>query len=179
MITKKNIQKLQNEAIKVNASNLVGACKLYAAIFNDSKDLKELCKKLEIPVEYAIKVAAIAKDKKTLVAVCGQMLPKVGETFVRMQLYSKVYKDSKADAEKGTPNRSAEWCAENVVYGSEYKPFGFASAEKLETENSAKWLTKETDEYKAMYVATTIRNYNIRLVAKCVAEYLSHESTQQ
>lgn len=179
MITKKNIQRLQNEAIKANASNLVGACKLYAALFSDCKDLKELCKKLEIPIEYAIKVSGIAKSKKTLVAICGQMLPKVGETFVRMQLYSKVYRDSKADAEKGTPNRSNEWCAENVVYGSEYKPFGFASAEALETENSSKWITKETEEYKAMYVATTIRNYSIRLVAKCVTEYLSHESTQQ
>lgn len=178
MITKKNVQKLQNEAIKVNASNLVGACKLYAAVFNDCKDLKDLCKRLEIPVEYAIKVSAIAKDKKTLVAICGQMLPKVGDTFVRMQLYSKVYNDSKADAEKGTPNKPADWCAENVVYGGGYKPFGFASAERLETENSAKWITKETDEYKAMYVATTIRNYSIRLVAKCVAEYLSHESQQ-
>ena len=33
MITKKNINKLQNAVIKENAANLVGAVKLYNALF--------------------------------------------------------------------------------------------------------------------------------------------------
>lgn len=179
MITKKNVNKLQNAVIKENASNLVGAVKLYNALFANGADLKAVCKTLEIPAEYAVKVAALAKDKKRLVAVCSQMLPKVGDTFVKFYLYSKVYKDNKVDKEKGIEAKAADWCAENVVYGSEYKAFGFTTAESLETKKSTKWLIKETDEYKATYVAVKIKSYSIRTVAKCVSEYLAHESNQQ
>lgn len=179
MITKKNVNKLQNAVIKENAANLVGAVKLYNALFANGANLKVVCKALEIPFEYAIKVAALTKDKKQLVAVCSQMLPKVGDTFVKFALYSKVYKDNKVDKEKGIEAKTADWCADNVVYGSEYKPFGFSTAETLETKKSAKWLIKETDEYKATYVAVKIKSYSIRTVAKCVSEYLAHESNQQ
>lgn len=179
MITKKNVNKLQNAVIKENAANLVGAVKLYNALFANGADLKTICKSLEIPVEYAIKVAALAKDKKQLVVVCSQMLPKVGDTFIKFALYSKVYKDSKVDKEKGVEAKSSDWFADNVVYGNEYKPFGFATAEALENKNSAKWLIKETDEYKATYVAVKIKSYSIRTAAKCVSEYLAHESKAQ
>lgn len=178
MITKKNVNKLQNAVIKENASNLVGAVKLYNALFANGANLKAICKALEIPAEYAVKVAALAKDKKRLVTVCSQMLPKVGDTFVKFSLYSKVYNDNKVDKEKGIEAKAA-WCADNVVYGSEYKPFGFATAETLETKSSAKWIVKETDEYKCTYVAVKIKSYSIRTVAKCVSEYLAHESNQQ
>lgn len=107
------------------------------------------------------------------------MLPKVGDTFVKFSLYSKVYKDNKVDKEKGIEAKTADWCADNVVYGGEYKSFGFSTAETLETKKSAKWLVKETDECKATYVAVKIKSYSIRTVAKCVSEYLSHESNQQ
>lgn len=179
MIAKKNVNKLQNAVIKENASNLVGAVKLYNALFANGADLKAICKTLEIPAEYAVKVAALAKDKKRLVTVCSQMLPKVDDIFVKFTLYSKVYRDSKVDKEKGIKAKTADWCADNVVYGSEYKPFGFATAGTLETKKSAKWLVKETDEYKATYVAVKIKSYSIRTVAKCVSEYLAHESNQQ
>ena len=179
MITKKNVNKLQNAVIKENASNLVGAVKLYNALFANGADLQAVCKALEIPAEYAVKVAALAKDKKRLVAVCSQMLPKVGDTFIKFSLYSKVYKDNKVDKEKGIEAKTADWCADNVVYGSEYKPFGFATSETLETKSSAKWIVKETDEYKSTYVAVKIKSYSIRTVAKCVSEYLAHESNQQ
>lgn len=179
MITKKNVNKLQNAVIKENASNLVGAVKLYNALFANGADLKAVCKSLEIPLEYATKVVALAKDKKRLVTVCSQMLPKVGDTFVKFALYSKVYKDSKVNKEKGIEAKTADWCNENVVYGSEYKAFGFTTAESLETKKSTKWLVKETDEYKSTYVAVKIKSYSIRTIAKCVSEYLAHESNQQ
>ena len=115
MITKKNVNKLQNSVIKENASNLVGAVKLYNALFANGSDLKAICKKLEIPAEYAVKVAALAKDKKRLVAVCSQMLPKVDNTFVKFSLYSKVYKNNKVDKEKGIEAKTADWCADNLV----------------------------------------------------------------
>lgn len=178
MITKKNVNKLQHAVIKENAANLVGAVKLYNALFANGADLKAICKALEIPAEYAVKVATLAKDKKRLVTVCSQMLPKVDDIFVKFTLYSKVYKDT-VDKEKGIEAKTADWCAENVVYGSEYKAFGFTTAESLETKKSTKWLIKETDEYKATYVAVKIKSYSIRTVAKCVSEYLAHESTQQ
>lgn len=179
MITKKNVNKLQNAVIKENAANLVGAVKLYGALFSNGSDLKAICKALEIPAEYAVGVAALAKDKKRLVTVCSQMLPKVDDIFVKFTLYSKVYKDTNVNKEKGIEAKTTDWCAENVVYGSEYKPFGFATAETLETKKSAKWLVKETDEYKATYVAVKIKSYSIRTIAKCVSEYLAHESNQQ
>lgn len=177
MITKRNANKLQNAVIKENASNLVGAVKLYNALFANGANLRPICKALEIPAEYAVKVAALAKDKKRLVAVCSQMLPKVDDTFVKFALYSKVYKDTNADKEKGVEAKTADWCAENVVYGSEYKSFGFTTAESLETQT--KWLIKENGEYKATYVAVKIKSYSVRAVAKCVSEYLAHESNQQ
>lgn len=179
MITKKNANKLQTAVIKDNASNLVGAVKLYNALFANAAELKAICKTLGIPAEYAVKVAALAKDKKRLVAVCSQMLPKVGDTFVKFYLYSKVYKDNKVDREKGIEAKTADWCAENVIYGGEYKPFGFSTAETLETKKSAKWLVRETDEYKATYVAVKIKSYSVRTIAKCVSEYLTHGSNQQ
>lgn len=179
MITKKNVNKLQNAVIKENAADLVGAVKMYSALFSNGSDLKAICKALEIPSEYAVKVAALAKDKKRLVTVCSQMLPKVDGIFVRFTLYSKVYKDTNVDKEKGLEAKTADWCAENVVYGSEYKAFGFTTAESLETKKSTKWLIKETDEYKATYVAVKIKAYSIRTVAKCVSEYLAHGSTQR
>lgn len=182
MITKKNVNKLQRAVIKENAAYLVGAVKMYNALFANGADLKAICKALEIPAEYAVKVASLAKDKKRLVAVCGQMLPKVDDTFVKFSLYSKVYKDSKVDnskVDKGFEAKTDDWCSDNVVYGGEYKPFGFATAETLETKSSAKWIVKETDEYKATYVAVKIKSYSIRTVAKCVSEYLAHESNQQ
>lgn len=178
MITKKNVNKLQNAVIKENAANLVGAVKMYHALFANGADLKAICKALEIPAEYAVKVAALAKDKKRLVAVCCQMLPKVDDTFVKYALYSKVYKDTNADKEN-VEAKTDDWCADNVAYGSEYKSFGFATAESLETKKSAKWLIKENDEYKATYVAVKIKSYSIRSIAKCVSEYLAHESNQQ
>lgn len=178
-MTKKYLGRLQNAVFRENASNLVGATRLYNALFANGSDLKAICKALEIPVEYAVKVAALAKDKKNLVTVCSQMLPKVGGTFVKFALYSKVYKDGKVDKEKGIEAKTADWCAINVVYGGEYKPFGFSVAEALETEKSAKWLVRETDEYKATYVAVKIKSYSVRTVAKCVSEYLAHESNQQ
>lgn len=179
MITKKNINRLQNVVIKENASNLVGAVKLYNALFANGADLKAICKSLEIPLEYATKVATLAKDKKRLVTVCSQMLPKVGDTFIKFALYSKVYRDSKVNKEKGIEAKTADWCNENVVYGDEYKPFGFSSPELIEATNSPKWLIKETDEYKATYVAIKVKSYSVRTVAKCVSEYLAHESNQQ
>ena len=179
MITKKNVNKVQSAVIKENAANLAGAVKLYSALFANGADLKAICKALEIPAEYAVKLASLAKDKKRLVAVCSQMLTKVDDTFVKFSLYSKVYKDSKVDKEKGLEAKMADWCSDNVVYGGEYKPFGFATAETLETKSSAKWIVKETDEYKATYVAVKIKSYSIRTVAKCVSEYLAHESNQQ
>lgn len=172
MIAKKNVNKLQNAVIKENAANLVGAVKLYNALFANGADLKAICKALEIPAEYAVKVAALAKDKKRLVTVCSQMLPKVGDTFIKFTLYSKIYKDNKI---KGIESKEVK----NIAYGEAYKPFGFASAEPLENEFSAKWLTRETDEYKSTYVAVKIKSYSIRTVAKCVSEYLAHESNQQ
>lgn len=175
MITKKNVNRLQNAVIKENAANLAGAVKGYNALFSNGADLKAICKALEIPAEYAVKVAALAKDKKRLVAVCSQMLPKVGDTFVRFTVYSKIYKDGKVNKEKGIENKEVK----NIAYGSAYKPFGFASAEPLENDFSAKWLTRETDEYKATYVAVKITSYSIRAVAKCVSEYLAHESNKQ
>lgn len=175
MITRKNVNKLQNAVIKENASNLVGAVKLYNALFANGADLKTICKALEIPAEYAVKVAALAKDKKRLVTVCSQMLPKVGDTFIKFTLYSKIYKDNKINKEKGIESKEVK----NIAYGEAYKPFGFASAEPLENKSSAKWLTRETDEYKAIYVAVKITSYSIRTVAKCVSEYLAHESNQQ
>lgn len=174
MITKKNVNKLHNAVIKENAANLVGAVKLYNALFANGADLKAICNALEIPAEYAVKVAALAKDKKRLVTVCSQMLPKVGDTFIKFTLYSKIYKDNTIK-EKGIESKEVK----NIAYGEAYKPFGFASAEPLENEFSAKWLTRETDEYKATYVAVKITSYSIRTVAKCVSEYLSHESNQQ
>lgn len=179
MMTKKSVNKLQNAVIKENAANLAGAVKLYSALFSNGCNLKAICKALEIPAEYAVKVASLAKDKKSLVTVCSQMLPKVDDIFVKFTLYSKVYKDASVDKEKGIEAKTAEWCAENVIYGSKYKAFGFAAAESLDTKKSAKWLTKETDEYKATYVAVKIKSYSIRTIAKCVSEYLAHESTQQ
>lgn len=179
MITKKNVNRLQNAVIKENAANLAGAVKLYSALFANGADLKAICKALEIPAEYAGKVAALAKDKKRLVAACSQMLPKVDNTFVNFALYSKVYKDTDADKEKGIEAKTAEWCAENVVYGSEYKAFGFTTAESLENKKSTKWVVKENDEYKSTYVAVKIKSYSIRTVAKCASEYLAHESNQQ
>lgn len=179
MITKKNVNKLQNAVIKENAANLVGAVKLYNALFANGANLKDICKALEIPAEYAVKVAALAKDKKHLVAVCSQMLPKVDDTFVKFALYSKVYKDNTVEKEKGVEAKTADWCAENVIYGGEYKSFGFSTAETLDTKKSAKWLVRETDEYKATYVAVKIKSYSIRTIAKCVSEYLTHESNQQ
>lgn len=175
MITKKNVNRLQSAFIKENAANLIGAVKLYNALFANCADLKAVCKALEIPVEYAIKVAALAKDKKQLVAICSQMLPKVGGTFVKFTLYSKIYKDSKVNKEKGIESKEVK----NIAYGEEYKPFGFASPEPLEGKNSAKWLTRETDEYRATYVAVKNTSYSIRMIAKCVSEYLAHESNQQ
>lgn len=175
MITKKNINRLQSAVIKENASNLVGAVKLYNALFANGADLKAICKALEIPAEYAVKVAALAKDKKRMVAVCGQMLPKVGDAFIKFTLYSKIYKDSRVNEEKGVENKEVK----NIAYGEEYKPFGFASPEPLESKNSAKWLIRETDEYRATYVATRIASYSIRTITKCVSEYLAHESNQQ
>lgn len=179
MITRKNVNKLQNYVIKENASNLVGAVKLYNALFANCSNIKAICKKLEIPAEYAVKVAALANDKQKLVAVCSQMLPKVDNTFVKFSLYSKVYKDNKVDKEKGVDSKTAKWCADNVIYGGEYKAFGFSTAETWEIKKSAKWLIRETDEYKATYVAVKIKSYSIRTVAKCVSEYLAHESNQQ
>lgn len=179
MITKKNVNKLQSAVIKDNASNLVGSIKLYNALFANGADLRAICKTFEIPAEYAVKVAALAKDKKRLVAVCSQMLPKVGDTFVKFSLYSKVYKNNEVDKKKGVEAKTADWCADNVVYGGEYKPFGFATAETLETKSSAKWIVKETDKYKSTYVAVKIKSYSIRTVAKCVSEYLAHESNQR
>ncbi len=178
-MTKKNINKLQNAVIKENAANLVGAVKLYNALFANVADLKMVCKALEIPAEYAVKVATLSKDKKRLVTVCSQMLPKVDDTFVKFTLYSKVYKDNKINKEKGIEAKTDNWCSDNVVYGNGYKPFGLATAETLETKSSAKWIVKETDEYKATYVAVRIKSYSIRTVAKCVSEYLAHESNQQ
>lgn len=175
MITKKNVNKLQNAVIKENAANLAGAVKLYDALFANGADLKAICKALEIPAEYAVKVAALAKDKKRLVAVCSQMLPKVGDTYVKFTLYAKIYKDSKVNEDKGIDSKEVK----NIAYGDAYKPFGFASAEPLENDFSAKWLTRETDEYKATYVAVKITSYTIRTVAKCVSEYLAHESSQE
>lgn len=150
MITKKNVNKLQNAVIKENASNLVGAVKLYNALFANGADLKAICKTLEMPAEYAVKVAALAKDKKRLVAVCSQMLPKVGDTFVKFSLYSKVYKDNKVDKEKGIETRTADWCAENVIYGGEYKPFGFSTAETLETKKAQSGLLKKRMSIKLL-----------------------------
>ena len=175
MITKKNVNKLQNAVIKENAANLVGAVKLYNALFANGADLKAICKALEIPAEYAVKVAALAKDKKRLVAVCSQMLPKVGDTFIKFTLYSKIYKDNKKKKKKGIESKEVK----NIAYGEAYKPFGFATSETLETKSSAKWIVKETDEYKSTYVAVKIKSYSIRTVAKCVSEYLAHESKQQ
>lgn len=150
MITKKNVNKLQNAVIKENASNLVGAVKLYNALFANGADLKAVCKALEIPAEYAVKVAALAKDKKRLVAVCSQMLPKVGDTFIKFSLYSKVYKDNKVDKEKGIEAKTADWCADNVVYGGEYKSFGFSTAETLETKKAQSGLLKKRTSIKLL-----------------------------
>lgn len=175
MITKKNTNKLQGAVIKESASILVGAVKLYSALFTNGSDLKAICRALEIPVEYAVKVSALARDKKKLVTVCSQILPKVGGTFVKFTLYSKIYKDSRVNEEKGIESKEVK----NIAYGEEYKPFGLASPEPLGGKNSAKWLTRETDEYRATYVAVKITSYSIRMVAKCVSEYLAHESNQQ
>lgn len=174
-MTKKNLGKMHSAVIKENASNMTGAAKLYSALFANGSDLKTVCRALEIPVEYAVKVSALAKDKKEIVKVCCQMLPKVGGTFVRFTLYSKIYKDGNVNKEKGIESKEVK----NIAYGEEYKPFGFASPEPLEGKNSAKWLTRETDEYRATYVAVKITSYSIRMIAKCVSEYLAHESNQQ
>ena len=77
MITKKNVNKLQNAVIKENASSMVGAVKLYNALFANGADWKQFVRRWEYQAEYAVKVAALTKNKKRLVAVCSQMLPKV------------------------------------------------------------------------------------------------------
>lgn len=81
------------------------------------------------------------------------MLPKVDNTFVKFTLYSKVYKDSNIDKEKGVEAKTADWCAENVVYGSEYKAFGFTTAESLETKKVLNgWQKKPTSTNLLMWL---------------------------
>ena len=107
------------------------------------------------------------------------MLPKVGDTFVKFSLYSKVYKDNKVDKEKGIEAKTATGARKMWFMAGSINLSVFQPLKRWRLKKSAKWLVKETDEYKATYVAVKIKSYSIRTIAKCVSEYLTHESNQQ
>lgn len=171
-IAEKNIGKLQGAAIKQSAETLAGGCRLYCAIFSDSANLKTLAKELDINQSFAIMLSKIAKDKKQVLSICQQMLANIDGCFVQAVC---IYSNSKVDDNVST-TKTADWQAENIVTGKEFKPFGFFSPTTIDDGNvSGKYFSTETEKTVKKFAYCKINRFSVRLIAKCVQHYLANK----
>lgn len=176
----KQVNKLQNTVIKESRRTLIGAVKQYCALFNSAIELKTLVATLNkeganITPDIVKAITTLAKNKNEVVKVCCEMLPKVDNTFIKFAVLQKEYtgEDGRKVVEKKDRNKL------DIVIGSSYKSFGFASPVDIPNDDDDKcYLVSQTEKSKTIRIAVKLSSYNVTLVAKCVSEYLSHESKE-
>lgn len=169
IFTEKQVNKVQNNVLK-SATSLAGACRMYNNLFKSCNDLKKICKELDVPETIAVQLATIAKTKDKALNICCDMLPKVDDTFIKLVTYSKTYKDKKL-SEKNTSISAST--AKKIVCGTEYKSFGYCNPIKYANTAEPYYNQIDKDEYTTTYVAVKLDSFSIRLVAKCIARYLT------
>lgn len=173
-ITSKNVSKLQNAALRQAATNLSGAVKIYRSIFNDKASLTALCQEFDLPKAVASQLVSLSRDKEAVLSVCQQMLANIDGQFVQPVC---IYTQYKSVEEQGKNScKLAEWQAENIVTGTMFKDFGFASEVQIDGGNpSMKCFQTENTSAIRKYAYCKIMRYTPRLVAKCVAHYLGNK----
>lgn len=172
-LTSKNVSKLQNAALKQAATNLSGAVKIYRSIFSDKAILIGLCRELELPKMVAAQLISLSKDKEKVLNICQQMLASIDGQFVQPVCIYAQYKSVEQESKNSC--KSAEWQAENIVTGTMFKDFGFASEVQIDGGNpSLKCFQTESTSVIRKYAYCRITRYTPRLVAKCVAYYLGN-----
>lgn len=169
IFTEKQINKVQNNVLK-SATSLAGACRMYNNLFKSCNDLKKVCKELEVSEAIAVQLSEIAKTKDKALNICCDMLPKVDNTFIKLVTYSKTYKDKKLKDKNTSISASM---AKKIVCGTMYKSFGRCNPIKYANTAEPYYNQIDKDEYTATYVAIKLDSFNVRLVAKCIARYLT------
>lgn len=173
-ITSRSVSKLQNVALKQAATNLSGAVKIYRSIFSDRELLNALCKELDLPKIVASQLVSLSRDKETVLSICKQMLASVDGQHVQPVCIYTQYKS--VEQECNNSCKSAEWQAENIVVGTMFKEFGFASETLIDGGNpSMRCFQTESTSVIRRYAYCRITRYTPRLVAKCVAYYLGNK----
>lgn len=175
----KVVAKLINTAMRESKSSLTSAVKVFAAMVGNTKDLQDVAdilraeKSINVTKEEIKNIVDLCKNRDELVRVCASMMAKVDETFVTFAVYSKKY--DATGIEDFT--RSAQWEADNVVKGKEYKAFGDVSPIVKDNGNIVPITrTIERDGCNTIYIAVAVKSYTPVLVAKCIVAYLkSHE----
>lgn len=169
IFTEKQVNKVQNNVLK-SATSLAGACRMYNNLFKSCNDLKKICKELDVPETIAVQLATIAKTKDKALNICCDMLPKVDDTFIKLVTYSKTYKDKKLKDKNTSISASM---AKKIVCGTEYKSFGRCNPIKYANTAESYYSQIDKDEYTTTYVAVKLDSFSVRLVAKCIARYLT------
>lgn len=175
MFTEKQVNKVCNKVFK-SCKTLSGACKMFNNLFKSKKELVEICKELDMPTAIGVALAEIAKKKDVTLQACIATLPKVDNIFVKYVQYERTYKDSNRQSEN---MKISEKTAEKIVAGKQHKPFGISTPVDIDGGNtSGYYYKKESQDYIATYVAIKQDSFSVKIVAKCVACWLSHQQSK-
>lgn len=172
---KKIINKIQNEVKKASEKTLTGAVKNWCRMFNNAKDINEVLKECGIkPDKFVVSaLAALAKDKETVISLCREILPRVDDTFVSFKEIEREYFDPKESEKNYTTPESKLY--EIAVRGRSFKRFGYAEPIPYSVDEEFFIESYRSEEKRIVKAAIPVKRYTFSLIAKCVTYHLTHE----
>lgn len=177
LMTKKELNKVQNEVKKASEKTLTGAIKAWCNLFKSGKEVNKILKDNDMKVDKAIVPAlvALAKDKEVVIQLCKEILPRVDETFCAYKEIERVYFD-KQDLDKNT-KLPKDKVAEISIIGKAHKRFGYN--EPIEYNGGVYYDVFNGIDKRIIKCAVPIKRYTFNLISKCVTYYLTHPKNER
>lgn len=177
-MTVKEINRVQKTVLNESRRNLSGAVKLWCSLFAKQTDVEAILKASELTYskQSVAAISKLAKDKDKVLEICKQVIPTVGDTFVKFAVVSKEYFDTtKADQNYKI---NTEKLNNMVVLGTTYKPFGLSYPIVYSDTEIPYFLPSIKEDVKIVRAAVKVDSFNINLICKCVTYWLTHEINQ-
>lgn len=174
-MTRKDLNKVQNEVKKANEKTLTSAVKAWCNLFKSGKEINEILNDNDIKVDKDIVPAlvALAKDKEAVIQLCKEILPRVNDTFCAYKEVEREYYDKQDQANNS--KLPLDKVNSIAVFGNTHKRFGYCEPIAYNDTGSAPYYEVfNGSDKRIVKVALPIKRYTYNLIAKCITYYLTH-----
>lgn len=179
-MTRKDLNKVQNEVKRASEKTLTGAVKAWCNLFKSGKEINEILNDNDIKVDKSIVPAlvALAKDKEAVIRLCKEILPRVDETFCAYKEVEREYYDKQDQVNNS--KLPLDKVNSIAVLGNTHKRFGYCEPIAYSDINSVPYYEVfNGSDKRIVKVAIPIKRYAYNLIAKCVTYYLTHPKNER